>query len=324
MSSRSPDDKPHLQALVRDELQLQEVGRNALPVLPRGGGRGVASWEPWGEPPCNTTISALGSSGCKRESPEPGERQRSRAQHSSDSRGPPAPPRPQLSRRGGRPPSRRRGRAEGRPRSAPCATCAAAPTLLAWAHQGAKPFLPPQRPAVGLHPASRPRSPHSWGPRCSPPACGPAAHSMGSCTPHRRPQAALGIPAISSLRCPWLAVAASLAQSGRFLSVSQRLSQLFVHLVAQLENLSPLSFTCHSTSPASLARLTSTMKGHARVAGPALRCGVSLHLHAAVMASPHTSSSGWGAVGSPPPGQTPPCTPPHRTTMLCLHGEAAQ
>lgn len=166
---------------------------------------------------------------------------------------------------------------------------------------------------------------HGWGLRSSSPACGPAAHGMGCCT-HPPPHGLLsGVLATSSLWSPRLTVAASPALSGYFLSVSQCLSPPFVHLVAQLENPSPLSPSRtipHSSE--SLTHLTSKMKGHARVAGPALRRSVLLRLRAAVTASPHTSFSGWGAAGSPPPWQTPLCTPPHRSTAQCSQRGAAQ
>ena len=185
MSSRSPDDKPHLQALVRDELQLQEVGRNALPVLPRGGGRGVASWEPWGEPPCNTTISALGSSGCKRESPEPGEL-----------RGPEhnVPLTPGV-------PQHRDGhqgfQREGRPSPEP-----PPPPPLTLDSRGAAPLCPLHclgccpRP-TGLDPSRRKALPATAAACCRPPSSLPAsdAHTAGGPGAHLLPAA--------QLRTPW-------------------------------------------------------------------------------------------------------------------------
>ena len=232
-----------LPALVRGEAQLQEVGGNALLVLEKEEEELPAGSA--GRGPCNTTASALGSSARKRESPEPGEHRRSSAQRSSDPRGPPAPHGRRSAATGAF--SRRGSRPEPLP----------PPPHLTLDGRGAAPTVPPallellpplywpglikgQRPSchrssqllASIQPPIRRRL-HSWRLRSSSPACGPAVHSMG--------RLLLGILAISSLWCPRLAVAASPAQSRHFLSVSQCLSQLFVHLVAQLENPSPLS-----------------------------------------------------------------------------------
>ena len=315
-----------LQALVR--WGAAAGGGRERPPCSREGGRGAASWECWESALQHNRLCSWAK--CT-QTWEP------RAWRASEvlstaflwPQGSPSTPRPPLGRHRGfqqeGQPSRASaasttpdaGRQRGCSHCAPCTAWAAAPALLAWTHQGAKTFLPPQQSAVGLHPASHPATTtqletqvlvSSLWPSCAQHGKAPLGHSC-----HFLP-----LVPTSSCRCvPSSVQALPLCESVSVTTVCSPGCS-----AGKPE--SPLSFTRHSTSSASLARLTSKMKGHARAAGPALRCSVPLHLQAAVTASPHTSSSGWGAVGSPPPGQMPLCTPPHRSTAQCSHGEAAQ
>ena len=184
--------------------------------------------------------------------------------------------------------------------------------------RGPKTFLPPQRAAVGLQPASCLATPTWLGTQVLVSCLGPSCTQHGMLHPPTAPQAALGhschfLPLVptSDCRCvPSSVQALPLCES---VSVTALCSP--GRSAGNPSPLSPSRAIPHS--PESLAHLTSKMRGRACVAGPARRRSVRLCLRAAVTASPHTSPHRPGGCGLP---STTAEAALHTTTVFAKRG----